>query len=147
MTETLLDAEDVAEIHCHCGRRLTDPLSVARKTGPVCWEREHGTPPSRPSRRTPTAPDQQPALPLDIPPVPVEAAPTCPRHLDMEDDDPEDRHPRTDAVMIVYRALAACACVVPVDPYDPDDVGSVASEAVWSLIRAGLLPAEQPPKP
>ena len=67
MTGTLLDAEDVAEIHCHCGRLLTDPLSVARKTGPVCWEREHGTPPSRPSRRTPTAPDQQPALPLDIP--------------------------------------------------------------------------------
>ena len=64
----------------------------------------------------------------------------------MEDDDPADRHPRADAVMVVYRALAACACVVPVDPYDPDDVGSVASEAVWSLIRAGLL-ATEPPAP
>ena len=68
----------------------------------------------------------------------------CPKHVDMEDD-PSDRHPRTDAVMVVYRALAACSCVVPVDPYDPDDVGSVASEAVWSLIRAGLLPTEATP--
>ena len=51
-----------------------------------------------------------------------------------------DVHPREDAVKVISAALAACGCSHPVDPYDPEDVSSVAAEAVWALIHAGLLP-------
>ena len=54
--------------------------------------------------------------------------------------DGPDVHPREDAVKVISAALAACGCSRPVDPYDPEDVGSVAAEAVWALIHAGLLP-------
>lgn len=53
-----------------------------------------------------------------------------------------DAHPREDAVQVICRALSFLNCPVPVDPYDPEDVYSVASEAVWALIRAGLLNPE-----
>lgn len=52
----------------------------------------------------------------------------------------DDTHPREDAIQVITAALRALACTPPVDPYDPEDVGSVASEAVGALIRAGLLP-------
>jgi hypothetical protein len=51
----------------------------------------------------------------------------------------EDVHPRDDAVQVIAAALSFLDCPVPVDPYDPEDIGSVASEAVWALIRAGIL--------
>ena len=72
MIDTLLDVEESGEgvVRCKdCHRVLTDPASRSRMPGPQgpdCWEREHGAPPSRPSRRAALAPDQ-PALPLDIP--------------------------------------------------------------------------------
>jgi hypothetical protein len=55
---------------------------------------------------------------------------------------PADVHPREDAVHVVTAALIRLGCEQPVDPYDPEDCGSVASEAVWALLRAGMLPAE-----
>lgn len=80
MTVTLLDDEDVPPVvRCKdCHRVLTDPASQLRPDGPQgpdCWEREHGTPLSRLSRRTPAVPDQQPALPLDLPEDAMDAEP------------------------------------------------------------------------
>lgn len=69
MTATLLDIDADGEpvVRCKdCHRELKDRDSRSREQGPDCWEREHGAPPSRPSRRIPAVPDQ-PALPLDLP--------------------------------------------------------------------------------
>lgn len=53
----------------------------------------------------------------------------------------DDEHPREDAVRVIATALDRLGCGRPVDPYDPEDCASVAVEAVWALIRAGMLPA------
>lgn len=64
MTDQLGDEEE--PVTCACGRLLTDPESIARKTGPVCWRKLHDRPTPKPRRHTQAAkpgPGQE-ALPL-----------------------------------------------------------------------------------
>jgi hypothetical protein len=46
-------------VTCACGRPLRDPVSVARKIGPVCWRKLHGRP-ARRTRRTLPGPPAEP---------------------------------------------------------------------------------------
>lgn len=54
---------------CICGRTLRDPLSVSRKTGPVCWAKTHPAPARRPGlprrRAVMAAPAPRTARPHD----------------------------------------------------------------------------------
>lgn len=54
-------------VTCVCGRELTDPVSIARKTGPTCWRKLHGRPARRPRTTSVagTVGPGQPELPLD----------------------------------------------------------------------------------
>ena len=42
-------------VTCACGRELTDPVSVSRGAGPVCWRKLHGRTTRQPRRTTPPA--------------------------------------------------------------------------------------------
>jgi len=55
-------------VTCACGRELTDPVSIARGLGRVCWRKLHGPPGRRPRRTNPpnAGPGPgQPELPYD----------------------------------------------------------------------------------
>jgi hypothetical protein len=57
-------------VTCACGRELTDPVSVSRGAGPVCWRKLHGRTTRQPRRTAPPAAaprpgPRQPELPYD----------------------------------------------------------------------------------